>query len=232
MPNNGVRSNGVLDATMGWAAFIEDFKRYVGPDEWHFKGLLYRWLHEEALWFLLVFRMSRLIRARVHVPGIRFVLKAATWAAHRALVLVTGLDISLDARIGPGLYIGHGGPIVIGQDVVIGSFCNISTQSVFGGSGRGETWGSPVIGDKVYAAPGAKVFGAITVGNNAVIGANTVVYSDVPDNAVMAGNPGRIINFKGSGDYVHLWPERTEDGGPVTVDETGSVNEKRASTAF
>lgn len=44
----------------------------------------------------------------------------------------------------------------------------------------------------IYA--GACVIGGITVGDNAIIGANAVVVKDVPANAVVVGNPARIIN--------------------------------------
>ena len=54
----------------------------------------------------------------------------------------------------------------------------------------------PVVGDRVRVMPGAKVLGAITVGDDAIIGANSVVIEDVPPGAVVAGNPARIIRFK------------------------------------
>jgi len=54
----------------------------------------------------------------------------------------------------------------------------------------------------VYIGPGAKVIGAITVGNNVVIGANAVVSRDIPDNAVVAGVPAEIISMKGSVGYI------------------------------
>jgi serine O-acetyltransferase len=55
------------------------------------------------------------------------------------------------------------------------------------------------IGDDVYIAPGAKVFGNITAGNNVKVGANAVVYRDLPDNAVVALSLGfQIISYKGN----------------------------------
>ena len=56
--------------------------------------------------------------------------------------------------------------------------------------------GTPTIGDNCIIYPGAKIFGKITIGNNVVIGANAVVNKDVPDNAVVAGVPARIIRYK------------------------------------
>jgi serine O-acetyltransferase len=55
----------------------------------------------------------------------------------------------------------------------------------------------------VYIGPGAKIIGAVRVGNNVAIGANCVVTKDVPDNAVVVGVPGKIISFRGSQGYVN-----------------------------
>ena len=68
-----------------------------------------------------------------------------------------------------------------------------------GVTGDGADCGIPVIGDDVYIAPGARVFGRIRVGNNVKIGPNTCVYRDVPDNAVLVLDPGYVIlSYKGN----------------------------------
>ncbi len=54
----------------------------------------------------------------------------------------------------------------------------------------------PVIGDNVHMHKGAIIYGGITVGDNAEIGANAVVNNPVPDNAVVAGVPAKIIRIK------------------------------------
>ena len=54
----------------------------------------------------------------------------------------------------------------------------------------------PIIGNHVRISKGAIVFGGITIGDNAVIGANAVVDKPVPDNAVVAGVPAKIIRIK------------------------------------
>lgn len=59
-----------------------------------------------------------------------------------------------------------------------------------------------MIGENVYIGPGAKVFGKITIGNNVAIGANAVVTKDVPDNAVVAGIPSKILNMNGSKEII------------------------------
>lgn len=117
--------------------------------------------------------------------------------------IVWGIELPRSATIGPGLYIGHFGGITIAPGAVIGGNCNISQQITIGLSGQGERAGVPTIGDNVYLAPGARVFGKISVGNNVKIGANAVVYQDVPDNAIVALEPGfRIVSYKGNRDPV------------------------------
>ena len=51
----------------------------------------------------------------------------------------------------------------------------------------------PVIGDRVFIGTGAKVLGAITVGDDARIGANAVVIEDVPAGATVVGAPARVV---------------------------------------
>jgi serine O-acetyltransferase len=110
-----------------------------------------------------------------------------------------GIEISRKARIGPGLYIGHFGGITVSSLAVIGANCSLSQQVTIGVAGGPGREGAPRIGDDVYIAPGARVFGRIRVGNNVKIGANAVVHADVPDDAVIALDPGfRIISYRGN----------------------------------
>lgn len=110
-----------------------------------------------------------------------------------------GIELPRSAVIGPGLYIGHFGGIVISPGAVFGRNCNLSHGVTVGLSGQGERRGIPIIGDDVYMAPGAKLFGKIKIGNNCKIGSNAVVYKDIPDNAVVVLNPGfTIISMAGN----------------------------------
>ena len=109
-----------------------------------------------------------------------------------------GISIPFTCSIGKGFYIGHFGGIVVHNKAVIGSNCNISQGVTIGTSARGERKGCPKIGDYVYLGPGAKIFGAIKVGDNVAIGANCVVNKDIPSNAVVVGIPGKIVSYNGS----------------------------------
>lgn len=130
-------------------------------------------------------------------------LRAAGWPLRTLMSqwvrIAWGIDINRAARIGPGLYVGHFGGITVGAHIVAGRHLSLSQGVTLGVSGRGERRGSPTLGDHVYIAAGAKLFGRIRIGDNAKIGANAVVHRDVPDNAVVALAPGfHIVSMHGN----------------------------------
>lgn len=89
-----------------------------------------------------------------------------------------------------------------------------------GVNGRGEKSGVSKVGDRVFIGPGARLFGAIKIGNDVAIGANSVVTKDVPDRAVVMGVPAKIINFNGSQEYVSYRDEVLNKAGDCLSDET------------
>lgn len=109
-----------------------------------------------------------------------------------------GIAISPRTVIGPGLYLGHFGGIVVSTEAVIGKNCEISHGVTIGIQNRGPARGVPTIGDNVYIGPGAKLFGNIRIGNGVAIGANCVVNASIPDNAVVVGVPGRVVSYRGT----------------------------------
>ena len=154
-------------------------------------------------------------------PGFRYTyllrvyayLKTTSWGGWGLRQLTTvllhhyaikyGIDISRDARIGSGFYIGHFGGIVVNEHVVIGDNCNISQGVTLGQANRGPSGGCPTIGNNVYIGPGAKVIGRINIGEGAAIGANAVVVKDVPPGVSVGGVPAKVISEKGSEGYVN-----------------------------
>jgi serine O-acetyltransferase len=137
--------------------------------------------------------------AKLQPKLLRCVLDPLYWISNTLIRIAWGIDVPRGANIGPGLYIGHFGGITISSKAIIGRGCNLSQGVTIGVSGDGPNRGVPTIGDEVYIAPGARVFGGITVGNNVKIGANAVVYKDLPDNAVVVLDPGfRILSYKGN----------------------------------
>lgn len=130
---------------------------------------------------------------------LRALVRPCAMLGQDLIKILWGIELNPETVIGEGFYIGHFGGIVISPRAVIGKNFTCSQGVTIGVSGEGDRIGAPVIGANVYVAPGAKVFGRITVGNSVKIGANAVVYKDVPDFAVIVLDPGfRIISYKGN----------------------------------
>ena len=115
-----------------------------------------------------------------------------------------GISIPASTEIDSGFYIGHFGGIVVNGKSVIGKNCNISQGVTLGQANRGKNKGYPTLGDNVYIGPGAKIVGAIKIGNNVAIGANCVVTKDIPDNSVVVGIPGKVISQDGATGYINM----------------------------
>lgn len=121
-------------------------------------------------------------------------LNRVAFLAAAASLARTGADIVPCAKIGPGFVIKH--PV----GVVIGGGCSIGRNfTVLQGVTLGEKYSSednheyPIVGDNVTVCAGSMILGKVHVGDNAVIGANSVVLWDVPPDCVVAGIPARII---------------------------------------
>lgn len=113
------------------------------------------------------------------------------------IFLIYNSKIPPQAKIGKSSKFDYGAiSIVLHQDSVIGENCSIGQLVTIGG-GNSKYPGVPTIGDNVRISCGSIVFGGFTVGNNVVIGAHSVVNFPVPDNAVVVGNPGRIVRIGG-----------------------------------
>ena len=111
------------------------------------------------------------------------------------IFLVYNSKIPPEAKIGKGTRFGYGGMgVVVHADSVIGENCFIGQQVTIGG-GNNRYPGIPVIGNHVDINKGAVVMGGITVGNNVIIGAYAVVNKPVPNNAIVAGVPARILRY-------------------------------------
>lgn len=112
------------------------------------------------------------------------------------IFLIYNSKIPYQAKIGKGTTFGYGGiGVVVHSSAVIGDNCLISQHVTIGG-GNSQYPGLPTIGNNVHISHGAIVFGGITIGNNVTIGANAVVNKPIPDNAIVAGVPAKIIRYK------------------------------------
>ena len=117
------------------------------------------------------------------------------------LGLICNYTIPLNS-CGKGLCISHVGPIVISDLAHLGDNCRIHIDVNIGADARNGKL-APQIGNNVYIAPGAKIFGGITIADNIAIGANSVVNKSFLESGVtIAGLPARQINSKGTEDII------------------------------
>lgn len=116
---------------------------------------------------------------------------------YRRLSYKLGFSIPYNV-FGPGLSIAHYGTIVINRATRIGANCRIHT-SVNIGTEAGYGGKAPKIGDNCYIGPGSQIYGAIELGNNIAIGANSVVNKSFKMNDItLAGVPAKVIGEGGS----------------------------------
>jgi serine O-acetyltransferase len=138
-----------------------------------------------SFWALLFYRISHFL----HAFGLPFVPRLLSQLAR----LFTGIEIHPGAVIGPGFFIDHGMGAVIGETAIVGRNVTLFHGVTLGGvddrPGRRHPW----IGDGVVVGAGAKVLGPIRIGNEAKIGAQSVVLRDVPPGATAVGVPARVL---------------------------------------
>jgi serine O-acetyltransferase len=158
--------------------FREDWKTYRGD------------MSEPGLWVMAVYRFGCWrygIRRRWMRIGFSFLYKVLFVLVRAA----TGTELPCEARVGRRLRIDHSYGIVVSGDAWLGDDV-ILRDGVTIGLRRAGIRGSPVIGDRVDIGTGAKILGAIHVGDDVAIGANAVVLIDVPANSIAVGVPARF----------------------------------------
>lgn len=163
-----------------------------------------------------ILEMDPAARNRVNVvlnyPGLHamffYRINHFLWNAHLKMIarflsqiarFLTGIEIHPGATIGKRFFIDHGMGVVIGETTIIGNDCILYQGVTLGGVGTGEhkVKRHPTLNNNVMISAGAKIIGDVTIGDNSIVGASSVVLKDVPPNCTVVGVPGRIVKENG-----------------------------------
>lgn len=155
------------------------------------KGLILRasWGFADNLSFLYYFRKCQYYSSMKARGAWTYLSHAICYLRFKRLQQKCGIELNQHTKIGYGLRLPHKGGIVIHPGTVIGNNCEIMQGVTIGNNILKDRDAVAIIGDNVLICAGAKIIGAVEIGNNVVIGANAVVTKDVPDNTIMAGVP-------------------------------------------
>ncbi len=109
-------------------------------------------------------------------------------------VIMMGAILNIGAVVGPGTMIDMGA--VLGGRAAVGANCHIGAGAVLAGVVEPASATPVVVEDGVFVGANAVVLEGVRIGKNAVVAAGAVVTEDVPENAVAAGCPARVIKTK------------------------------------
>lgn len=149
-------------------------------------------LHAPQIQSIALYRFGNWVTKNVKPKPIRIPLKLAYHVLEKTTHALWGIHIDEGAEIGPGLYIGHAGDLMIGP-VKMGKDCNVASHSRMGRRTDGNAVGTPTIGDRVYIGSGAILFGPIHVGSGSTVGPLTVVGRNIAPRTMVSGNPMQVV---------------------------------------
>lgn len=155
------------------------------------------WIAHDKDWTRPGFRALAFYRFGVWRMGVsNKILRAPLSILYRALYRfarnVYGIEIPYSAEIGQNVVFEHQGGIVIHGDTKIGDGCIIRQGVTLGNRYMEDPFSAPRLGENVNVGAGAKILGAVVIGDNAAIGANAVVLDDVPADHIAVGIPATI----------------------------------------
>ena len=137
--------------------------------------------------------MTKIIAVLARLIGNGFLVRTGLAKLLSVFVrLVFSCQISPGATIGRNPILAYGGlGIIIHGAAVVGDDVSIGAHVTLGGNaGKG---GVPKIGDRVRIGPCAQILGSVTIGNDAVVGANAVVLVDIPEGITAVGVPAKPL---------------------------------------
>lgn len=162
-----------------WQLVREDF--HTNDASFTHQGFLMLFVHRFGNW-----RMD--VRSRV----LRAPLTLLYRILNKLTQLLFGMKLDYTVKVGRRVKLEHFGGMIlgareIGDDVILRQNTTLGIRSTV------DLRAKPTLGNRVDVGAGAVIVGNIHIGENSIIGANSVVYSNVPANSVVIGVPGRVI---------------------------------------
>jgi serine O-acetyltransferase len=173
-----------------------------------------QWCYESTSWSatiktLLTDGTAAMLWYRLMQWSRRWRLIPMEFFANKANVICCNCIIGRGAEFGPGFVLIHSTGVVINGQTRGGEHVYIEHQVTIGAERRQ----SPLLGNHVFIGAGAKIVGAVRIGDDVRIGANAVVISDIPDGATAVGVPARVIPRRSE-------PDQSEQPKPAPQDFT------------
>lgn len=177
------------------------------------------------IWHRLAHRLWR--------GGWRYGARFLSWLGR----FLTNIDIHPGAQIGQRFFIDHGAGVVIGETAEVGNGVTLYHGVTLGGTTWDKGKRHPTIEDNVVIGAGAKILGAIRIGCNAKVGANSVVVGNVPSGATVVGIPGRVVRRRGKTAFFnpngidlnhHLVPDPVADAVSCLAERVGVLEARLA----
>jgi serine O-acetyltransferase len=169
-----------------------DINRCLSADAHSTWQVLGAWRRELGLRAVLVYRLGRLLQAW-RTRALLWPLLPFGWLLYGLGVLLVrkgyGIHLSLTADIGAGFWVGHFGGVEV-VNCRLGERCSVGQQTRVG---RHDEPDGPQVGDGVWIGAHARIFGPAKIGTGATIAPGARVSRNVPDHALVAGDPGRVI---------------------------------------
>ncbi len=178
---------------------FSEFKRIICVDMSRYprnpkNSLLSAYRIHPGFRFTFWYRLCQILLTR---PRLKVLLRIARWKYLR-VQLATGIQIPILADIDEGLYIPHFGGIVVNPGFRAGKNLYLSHNVTIGKVHVGDREGVPSVGDGVFLGTGAVLLGAIHLGDNVAVGANSVVINHLPADAFAVGTPAKVVSSVGA----------------------------------
>jgi len=178
------KETGILSV---YAEIKQDYCRYTNRSV-SFARCFSKVISHPGFRAVVLYRLARWFRKnkRVHFAGLM----------QRLIFYTCFCEIKSSAEIAPGFLISHTIGLVIGGGTHIGRNCDVRQNTTFGGNfnkvdknGRSHPW----LEDNVSVGAGAIIIGPVKIGANSIIGANSVVTKNIPENVIVSGISAQVI---------------------------------------